>query len=88
MMDSDGVIQVMDWITDSFIALMKHYSEVGDLPITSVHIGECSGCMVNPEMFEQIVVPQASCIAESLGPLRFHSCGASTHFASKRERTP
>lgn len=75
----EKVASVMDWITESFIVLMKHFSEVGDLPVTAVHIGECSGCMVNPEMFAQFVVPHACRIAEALGPLRFHSCGASTH---------
>ncbi len=75
----EKVVKVMDWITESFIVLMKHFSEIGDLPVTAVHIGECSGCMVNPDMFAQFVVPHAWRIAEALGPLRFHSCGASTH---------
>jgi hypothetical protein len=75
----EKVVKVMDWITDSFIVLMKHFSEIGDLPVTAVHIGECSGCMVNPDMFAQFVVPHASRMAETLGPLRFHSCGPSTH---------
>ncbi len=75
----ENVVKVMDWITESFIVLMKHFSEIGELPVTAVHIGECSGCMVNPDMFAQFVVPHASRIAEAMGPLRFHSCGASTH---------
>ena len=75
----EKVVKVMDWITESFIVLVKHFSEVGELPLTAVHIGECSGCMVNPDMFAQFVVPHASRIAEAIGPLRFHSCGASTH---------
>ncbi len=75
----EKVAKVMDWITDSFIVLMKHFSELGRLPITAVHIGECSGCMVNPDMFAQFVLPHAARIAQALGPLRFHSCGASTH---------
>ena len=79
MMEPDKVIKVMDWITESFIVLTKHFSEICNLPVIAVHIGECSGCMVDPNMFEQYVVPQASRIADSLGPLRFHSCGASTH---------
>ena len=73
------VVKVMDWITESFIVLMKHFSDIGEIPVTAVHIGECSGCMVNPDMFAQFVVPYASRIAEALGPVRFHSCGASTH---------
>ncbi|AQT69081.1 methylcobalamin:coenzyme M methyltransferase [Anaerohalosphaera lusitana] len=79
MMQPEKVAKVMDWITESFIVLVKHFSKIADLPITSVHIGECSGCMVNPQMFEDVVVPHASRIARELGPLRFHSCGASTH---------
>ena len=79
MDESERVFKVMEWITESFIVLVKHFSEVGELPITSAHIGECSGCMVNLEMFERFVVPHACRIAENLGPLRFHSCGPSTH---------
>lgn len=79
MMAPQKVVKVMDWITESFIVLVKHFSEIGEIPITAVHIGECSGCMVNTDMFAQFVVPHASRIAESLGSLRFHSCGASTH---------
>ncbi len=75
----ENVVSVMDWITESFIVLVRHFSEIGELPVTAVHVGECSGCMVNPDMFAQFVAPHASRIAEALGPLRFHSCGASTH---------
>ena len=86
MMKSGKVVKVMDWIADSFIVLMKHFSQVGNLPVTAVHIGECSVCMVNPEMFEQFVVPQACHIAEALGPLRLHSCGASTHLLESMKK--
>ncbi len=79
MTEPQKVVKVMDWITESTIVLTRHFSQIADLPITAVHIGECSGCMVNPDMFEQFVLPQASRLSESLGPLRFHSCGCSTH---------
>jgi hypothetical protein len=88
MMDPDKVIAVMDWITESFIALMKHFSEVGDIAIQSVHIGECSGCMVNVEMFEDVVLPHAGRFAEQLGPLRLHSCGNSTHLLESMKKLP
>jgi hypothetical protein len=77
--EPEKVVKVMDWITKSFIVLTKHYSELCNLPITAVHIGECSGCMINPSLFKQYVVPQVSRIANALGPLRFHSCGPSEH---------
>ena len=79
MTEPEKVVKTMDWITESFIVLVKHFSEMAELPITAVHIGECSGCMVNQQMFEEFVVPHASRIADALGPLRFHSCGPSTH---------
>jgi hypothetical protein len=79
MTEPQKVVKVMDWITESAIVLTRHFSQVADLPIAAVHIGECSGCMVNRDMFEQFVLPQASRLSESLGPLRFHSCGCSTH---------
>jgi Uroporphyrinogen decarboxylase (URO-D) len=86
MTEPRKVVRVMDWITESFIVLVKHFSHVGNIPVTSVHIGECSGCMVSREMFEQYVVPSASRIAEALGPLRFHSCGASTHLLESMKK--
>ena len=79
MTEPEKVVRTMDWIAESFIVLVTHFSEIAKLPVTSVHIGECSGCMVNQQMFEKIVVPSASRIADALGPLRFHSCGGSTH---------
>jgi len=88
MTDADKVVKVMDWITESFIVLVKHYSELASLSVTAVHIGECSCCMVNPDMFARYVVPQACRIADALGPLRFHSCGGSTHLLESMAQIP
>ena len=35
--------------------------------------------MISKELFEQFVVPITSKIGSSLGPVRLHSCGSSTH---------
>lgn len=75
----DKVVKVLDWVTESFIVLANHFSEKGNIPITSIHYGECSGCMVGQSMFQEFVVPYASRIAQALGPLRFHSCGPTNH---------
>ncbi|MCP4263354.1 MAG: hypothetical protein GY774_38490 [Planctomycetes bacterium] len=72
-------MDVMHWISDAYIVLCKHFSEIANLPITEVHIGECSSCMVSPELIEQYVVPITSQIGENLGPIRLHSCGPSTN---------
>ena len=72
-------LKIMDWIGDAFIVLCRHFSQIADLPITSVHVGECSSCMVGPELIEEFVVPVTSKIGEKLGPVRLHSCGPSTN---------
>jgi hypothetical protein len=72
-------LDVMGWIGEAFIVLCRHFSQIADLPITGVHVGECSSCMVSPELIEQFVVPATSKIGEHLGPVRLHSCGPSTN---------
>jgi hypothetical protein len=72
-------IEIMRWIGDAYIVLCRHFSKTAGLPITEVHIGECSSCMVSPELIEQFVVPITSQIGEKLGPIRLHSCGPSTN---------
>jgi len=72
-------LEMINWIADAFIVLCRHYSRISDLPITSVHVGECSACMVSPELIEKFVVPVTSKIGEELGPVRLHSCGPSTN---------
>jgi len=70
---------IMGWIGEAFTVLCRHFSQIADLPITGVHVGECSACMVGPELIEKFVVPATSKISEALGPLRLHSCGPSTN---------
>jgi hypothetical protein len=72
-------LDIMDLIGKAFIVLCRHFSEIADIPITSVHVGECSSCMVSPELIEKFVVPVTSKIGEQLGPIRLHSCGPSTN---------
>jgi len=72
-------MEIMHWIGNAYIVLCRHFSESANLPITEVHVGECSSCMVSPELIEQFVVPITSQIGEKLGPIRLHSCGPSTN---------
>lgn len=72
-------LDIMDLIGKAFIVLCRHFSDIADLPITSVHVGECSACMVSPELIEKFVVPVTSEIGEELGSIRLHSCGPSTN---------
>ena len=79
MTESQQCLEIMGWIADAFIVLCRHFSQIADLPITFVHVGECSACMVSPELIEKFVVPVTSRIGEKLGPVRLHSCGPSTN---------
>lgn len=72
--------QIMDWIADVYIVLCRHFSQIADLSITSVHVGECSSCLVSPELLERYVIPAISKIGAVLGPVRLHSCGPSTGY--------
>lgn len=75
----DACIEIMRWIAEVYVMLCRHFSQIAELPISEVHVGECSSCMVGPEMIERFVVPATSEIGEKLGPIRLHSCGPSTN---------
>ena len=72
-------LEIMHWIAEAFVVLCRHFSQIASLPITEVHVGECSSCMVSPELIEKFVVPVTSEIGKELGPVRLHSCGPSTN---------
>jgi hypothetical protein len=78
MTEPQRSLEIMHSIAEAFIVLCRHFSEIANLPITSVHVGECSSCMVAPELIERFVVPVTSKIGRQLGPVRLHSCGPST----------
>jgi hypothetical protein len=79
MTEPQQCLKIMGWVAEAFIVLCRHSSYIADLPITSVHVGECSACMVSPDLIEKFVMPVTSKIGEKLGPVRLHSCGPSTN---------
>jgi hypothetical protein len=78
--DPQRALESMHLIAEAFIFLCRHFSEIANLPISGIHVGECSSCMVSPEMIERFVVPVTSKIGRQLGPVRLHSCGPSTGY--------
>jgi hypothetical protein len=70
---------ILQWLADAYIVLCRHFARAADLPLTDVHVGECSCCMVGPALIEEFIAPATSHIGRALGPVRFHSCGTSTH---------
>ncbi len=80
MFDDQEFVKIMhSWIGEVYSILIQHYSKLGNIPVKSVHIGECSGSMLSAEQFDEFVLPFASEMGENLAPLRFHSCGFSDH---------
>ena len=77
--EPEFIIALHDWIAAVYVALIRHFAHLGDLPVTSVHIGECSGTMLRPAHYERFVIPYASRLGRELGPVRLHSCGRSDH---------
>jgi len=73
------VMPLMNWICDTNILLVNHFAEKAGINITGIHVGECSACMISPELFEKYVVPFLSRMGNEVGPVRFHSCGQSNH---------
>lgn len=78
--DADSIMPVLNWITDANAVLVNHFAKTAGIKeIKQIHIGECSGCMVGGPQFEEMIVPQASRLGESVAPVRLHSCGKSDH---------
>jgi hypothetical protein len=84
--DPERVRQVMAWITDANIALVRHYAQMCDITVTSVHVGECSSCTLGPAEWEDFVVPTLEHIGRELAPVRLHSCGPSNHILTAASR--
>lgn len=72
-------LKLLNWIADAYIVLCRHFAQAAGLAIADVHVGECSCCMISPPLMEEFVAPVTARIGEALGPVRFHSCGTSTH---------
>lgn len=77
--DPDFVKSFHTWIADVYIALIRHYSELGNIPVTSIHTGECTGTMIRDHHYDEFIIPYINKMADELGPIRLHSCGQSDH---------
>jgi len=79
MSDPDLAHAIHQWIVDAYVILIRHFSKLGNLPITSVHVGECAGTMISSDLYEDFIVPYISQLGDKLGDVRLHSCGISDH---------
>ena len=79
MTEPERCLKIMNWIADAFIVLVRHFSEAGHIPVAGIHIGECSSCMISPDLFRQFVAPAVSKFGRVFNKVRLHSCGDSSH---------
>jgi len=79
MSDPDLTHAIHQWIVDAYVNLIHHFARLGDVPVTSVHVGECAGTMISPELYDEFIVPYISQLGHKLGSVRLHSCGLSDH---------
>jgi hypothetical protein len=79
MDDPELVKKIHEWIADVFSGLVKHFSSLANIAVTSVHIGECTGTILSPDQYREFVVPFANFVGRRFGDLRWHSCGDSDH---------
>ena len=79
LIEPELVKGIHKWITDVYIAVIKYFSKLGDIPVTSVHVGECSGTMIDEHTYREFVTPYISQMGKEFGAIRLHSCGNSDH---------
>ncbi len=71
--------RLVQWLTDVSVVLVRHFSEVGAMRVTGIHVGECVSCMLDVDSFRRFVVPATSELGDRFRAVRFHSCGRSDH---------
>jgi hypothetical protein len=79
IMNPDLLHAIHQWITDVYILLINHFSELANIPITSVHVGECSGTMISSDQYSEFITPYVTQLGKVFGHIRLHSCGSSDH---------
>jgi len=79
MSDPELAHAIHQWIVDAYVVLIHHFADLAKIPVTSVHVGECAGTMVSPDLYDEFIVPYISQLGDKLGSVRIHSCGMSDH---------
>lgn len=79
LIEPELVKAIHQWITDVYIAVIKKFSMMGNLSVTSVHVGECSGTMIDEYSYREFVTPFISKLGKEFGSIRLHSCGNADH---------
>ncbi len=70
---------INSWIFNMYCRLIDRFSQCASLPISGVHIGECSGSMISASDFGRFITPYVNSMGDKYRNIRFHSCGRSDH---------
>lgn len=79
MEDPELVKGIHAWIADVYIEVIKFFSKLGNLAVSSVHVGECSGTMLDEYSYREFVTPFINRLGREFGAIRLHSCGNADH---------
>jgi hypothetical protein len=79
LLDPDLVKHIHLWITDVYITVIHYFSELCELPVKSIHVGECSGTMLDEWSYREFVTPFISRLGREFSHVRLHSCGNADH---------
>lgn len=75
MMEPELVHAIHKWITDVYITVIKHFSRMGRIKVSSIHVGECSGTLLSEDLYREFVVPYIDLLGKEFETVRLHSCG-------------
>jgi len=80
MLTNPGLMhEIHCWVTDTYIKLIRYFAQLGGMKITSLHVGECSGTMLDVESYREFILPYINKLGTKLAPIRLHSCGMTDH---------
>lgn len=80
MYDDPGLLTGFNrWYEEVSVGLIKLFAEEWDVPVTGIHIGECSGTMVSISDYRSFIAPVLQSLSEKVGPVRLHHCGDCTY---------
>ena len=79
MEEPELVHAIHQWIADVYISVIRHFAHIGEMDITSIHVGECSGAMLDEHQYREFVTPYLNFLGRAFISVRLHSCGNSDH---------
>ncbi len=78
--------KIIQWITTSYLKLIQIFAGSAGINFNDIHIGECSGSLFPPDIWESLAVPAMKKLADAAGSVRIHSCGRSDHLFDQIKR--